>query len=64
MPTAPAYKELDTSTWKTSEPKDNIIRDKWWEVFQDPQLNALEERVDAANPNIAAAASATLPRGQ
>ncbi len=57
VPTAPAYKELDTFTWKTSEPKDNIIRDKWWEVFQDPQLNALEERVDAANPNIAAAAS-------
>jgi NodT family efflux transporter outer membrane factor (OMF) lipoprotein len=55
--TAPAYKELDTSTWKTAEPKDNIVRGRWWEVFQDPQLNALEERVDAANPNIAAAAS-------
>ena len=57
VPTAPAYKELDTSTWKTAEPKDNIVRGKWWEVFRDPQLNALEERVDAANPNIAAAAS-------
>jgi NodT family efflux transporter outer membrane factor (OMF) lipoprotein len=57
VPTAPAYKELDSSTWKTAEPKDNQIRGKWWEAFQDPQLNALEERVDAANPNIAAAAS-------
>jgi NodT family efflux transporter outer membrane factor (OMF) lipoprotein len=58
VPTAPAYKELDSSTWKTAEPKDNLIRGKWWEGFQDPQLNALEERVDAANPSIAAAASA------
>ncbi len=55
--TAPVYKEEIPSTWKTAEPKDNIPRGKWWEVFQDPQLNALEERVDAGNQNIAAAAS-------
>jgi NodT family efflux transporter outer membrane factor (OMF) lipoprotein len=58
VPAAPTYKELDSSTWKTAEPKDNRIRGKWWEAFEDPQLNALEERIDAANPNIAAAASA------
>jgi NodT family efflux transporter outer membrane factor (OMF) lipoprotein len=54
---APAYKELETSTWKTAEPKDHIIRGKWWEVFQDQQLNLLEERIDAGNQNIAAAAA-------
>jgi outer membrane protein TolC len=48
---------VDTAAWKTAEPKDNFVRGKWWEVFQDPQLNALEERIDAGNQNIAAAAA-------
>lgn len=55
VPTAPSYKEEGPSLWKTAEPKDGVIRGKWWEMFQDPQLNALEERVDAGNQNIAAA---------
>src|SRR5271163_3317111 len=56
VPTAPAYKELDPA-WKAAEPKENIPRGKWWEIFQDPQLNALEERIDVGNQNIAAAAA-------
>jgi len=56
VPTAPAYKELDTSTWKTANPNDAAVRGKWWESFQDPQLNALEDRIDVGNQNIAAAA--------
>jgi NodT family efflux transporter outer membrane factor (OMF) lipoprotein len=56
VPMAPAYKELDAS-WKTVEPKENIPRGEWWEIFQDPQLNALEERIDVGNQNIAAAAA-------
>jgi NodT family efflux transporter outer membrane factor (OMF) lipoprotein len=56
VPTAPAYKELDAG-WKTAEPKENIPRGKWWEIFQDPQLNTLEERIDIGNQNIAAAAA-------
>ena len=55
VPTAPSYKESDPAIWKTAEPKDGVVRGKWWEMFQDPQLNALEERVDAGNQNIAAA---------
>jgi NodT family efflux transporter outer membrane factor (OMF) lipoprotein len=55
VPTAPNYKEASPSLWKTAEPKDGVIRGAWWEMFQDPQLNALEERVDAGNQNIAAA---------
>ena len=31
VPTAPAYKELDTSTWKTANPNDAAVRGKWWE---------------------------------
>ena len=28
---------------------------KWWEVFQDPELNALEEQVDISNQTLAVA---------
>lgn len=55
--TAPGYKEYDTSIWRTAEPRDAVVRGKWWEMFQDPQLNVLEERVDAGNQSIAAAAA-------
>jgi len=57
-PTAPAYKELAPSSagpqaeWNASQPQDKVIRGKWWEIFNDPQLNALEERVDVSNQNL------------
>ena len=38
--------------WKPSQPQDQVIRGKWWEIFDDPQLNALEERVDVSNQNL------------
>lgn len=56
-----AYKELNSSnhvrmaTWKNSDPGDNSIRGQWWEVFNDPELNALESRVDISNQTIASA---------
>ncbi len=51
---APAnYKEIDG--WKMAQPKDNVIRGKWWEVFNEPELNALEEQVEVSNQNIVAA---------
>lgn len=48
-----AYKE--TEGWKVAEPKDHMIRGKWWEMFNDPQLNTLEEQVNISNQNIVAA---------
>lgn len=51
-----AYKEVDT-TWKQAQPKDDLARGKWWERFNDPQLNALEEKLNISNQNIAAAAA-------
>jgi NodT family efflux transporter outer membrane factor (OMF) lipoprotein len=62
--TPAAYKELtpaqykDTDGWKVAQPKDDALRGKWWEIFNDPQLNALEEKVNVSNQNIAAAAAA------
>ncbi len=45
-----AYKE--TGNWKPAEPRDDASRGKWWEIFGDPQLNALIESVDISNQNI------------
>jgi NodT family efflux transporter outer membrane factor (OMF) lipoprotein len=59
--TPAAYKELtpddlkNTEGWKKAQPKDEALRGKWWEIFNDPQLNALEEKVNVSNQNIAAA---------
>ena len=60
---APAYKELtpanfkDTDGWKQSQPSDGTLKGNWWEIFNDAQLNALEEQVNVSNQNIAAAAA-------
>jgi NodT family efflux transporter outer membrane factor (OMF) lipoprotein len=40
------------SEWKASQPQDQVLRGKWWEIFNDPQLNSLEERVDVSNQNL------------
>jgi NodT family efflux transporter outer membrane factor (OMF) lipoprotein len=49
----PVYKELPG--WKVAQPQDEALRGAWWELFQDPQLNALEEQVNISNQNLAAA---------
>ena len=59
--TPPSYKEItpetfkETDNWKFAHPKDDVIRGNWWEIFNDPQLNALEEQVNISNQNIALA---------
>jgi NodT family efflux transporter outer membrane factor (OMF) lipoprotein len=59
--TPAAYKELtpadykNTDGWKVADPKDDSLRGKWWEIFGDAQLNALEEKVNISNQNIASA---------
>jgi NodT family efflux transporter outer membrane factor (OMF) lipoprotein len=45
----------DAVGWKIAEPKDATLRGRWWELYQDPQLNALEERVSISNQTVAAA---------
>jgi len=48
-----SYKEMEG--WKKAEPRDHLIRGAWWEIFNDPYLNGLEEQVDLSNQNIAVA---------
>jgi NodT family efflux transporter outer membrane factor (OMF) lipoprotein len=57
---APVYKELLTDQpsgegWKVAQPGDAQLHGKWWELYGDPKLNALEEQVNVSNQNIAAA---------
>jgi outer membrane protein TolC len=47
------FKEV--GEWKQAEPNDGMIRGKWWEIFNDPELNELEEQVNVSNQNILAA---------
>jgi NodT family efflux transporter outer membrane factor (OMF) lipoprotein len=57
MPAPAAYKESpsqfkETDGWKVAEPSDAMLRGKWWEIFKDPELNALEEELNIGNQNI------------
>jgi NodT family efflux transporter outer membrane factor (OMF) lipoprotein len=53
-PAPPGYKEVPPD-WKAAQPNDQIARGKWWEIFQDPQLNVLEEQINLSNQNLKAA---------
>jgi NodT family efflux transporter outer membrane factor (OMF) lipoprotein len=61
VPTVPAFKEQppdsfkESNGWKPAQPADQKLRGKWWEIFGDRQLNALEEQVDPANQDLKAA---------
>src|SRR6202021_698211 len=53
----PAYKESptqfqDTDGWKVAQPQDAMLHGKWWEIYNDPELNTLEEKLNIDNQNI------------
>jgi NodT family efflux transporter outer membrane factor (OMF) lipoprotein len=85
----PTYKEAGATTvlvpppnpangggWQPASPSDGMLRGKWWEIYQDRQLNQLEERIAtnsqslrqaletylAARDQVAAARSELYPR--
>jgi NodT family efflux transporter outer membrane factor (OMF) lipoprotein len=47
------YKE--SSDWKVAQPSAEAIKGKWWEVYKDPLLNTLEEKIDVSNQSLKAA---------
>jgi NodT family efflux transporter outer membrane factor (OMF) lipoprotein len=57
-PTSANFKEQppdsfkEAGQWKTAQPSDQSLRGKWWEIFGDPQLNALEEQLTVSNQNL------------
>src|SRR6267142_5599626 len=48
-----AYAGADPGAWQPAQPQDAALKGKWWEVFGEPELNALEEQLDINNQNIA-----------
>ena len=56
-PAAPNYKESpvnfqDAEGWKVSSPHDEMLRGNWWEIFQQPELNDLEQQLNINNQTI------------
>jgi NodT family efflux transporter outer membrane factor (OMF) lipoprotein len=54
-PSAPvpvSYKEAPPDSWRRAQPNAAVPRGKWWEIYNDPQLNALEEQVNISNQNV------------
>ena len=54
-PVPSSFKEL--KGWRQALPRDQEIRTKWWEAFDDSILNSLEEQVNVSNQSIALAES-------
>jgi len=55
----PTFKETapqlsaDGTPWIPATPRDATLRGNWWELYQEPELNALEEKLNTSNQNIA-----------
>jgi NodT family efflux transporter outer membrane factor (OMF) lipoprotein len=47
----PAFKELPPD-WGEANPRDQLPKGKWWEIYQDQQLNSLEDRIAVSNQNL------------
>ncbi len=56
-PTAqvPSTFKEEPPNWKQAQPADQTLRGNWWEIFGDPQLNALEEQIKVSNQTLKAA---------
>lgn len=48
-----AYAAAPAGTWQPASPQDAVLKGKWWELFNEPELNALEDQLDINNQNIA-----------
>lgn len=52
-PAPPAFKE--DAGWTSAQPADTLVRGKWWQVYNDQELNTLEEKINVSNQNLKAA---------
>ncbi len=46
------FKEAEAAGWKQSQPGDAYSKGRWWELYHDAALNALEEQVGVSNQNV------------
>ena len=52
-----ANSALENEQWKIAQPADEHIRGEWWRVFNDSQLNELEQQAISGNQNLKRAAA-------
>src|SRR5262249_3706866 len=50
-----AFREELSAGWKEARPDDDAVRGEWWTVYNDPELNALEDQISISNQNVLAA---------
>jgi NodT family efflux transporter outer membrane factor (OMF) lipoprotein len=43
---------VDAGEWKVAQPQDAMLKGKWWEIYGDNDLNALEEKLNIDNQTI------------
>jgi len=48
-----AYSAAPPGTWQPAQPQDAVLKGKWWEMFNEPELNPLEDQLNIDNQNIA-----------
>src|ERR1019366_1009360 len=46
------FKEAEAAGWNPSQPGDAYAKGRWWELYNDAALNALEEQVSVSNQNV------------
>src|SRR5215468_6881809 len=51
-PVATAFREQPPEGFKQAQPSDALQKGQWWEIYEDPTLNALEEQVSISNQNV------------
>ena len=47
-----AVQAADAGEWKVAQPQDAMLKGKWWEIYGDNELNALEEKLAIDNQTI------------
>jgi len=57
MTAPPVFKESSEQSnnfdgWAVAQPQDAALRGKWWEIYNEPELNALEDQLNIDNQNI------------
>ncbi|MGA2813207.1 MAG: efflux transporter outer membrane subunit [Candidatus Acidiferrum sp.] len=48
----PAQNPDNSGDWKIAQPQDAMLHGKWWEIYNDAELNSLEEQLNIDNQNI------------
>jgi outer membrane protein TolC len=57
MTAPPVFKESpaqfkETDGWIVAQPQDAALRGKWWEIYNEPDLNSLEDELNLDNQNV------------